>query len=77
MNPGQQNFYNFILARAQEGKAEEAKALLLENFKLQDEGGFTKEVMGQNVMKLMALVKPEHLDELKQAAAHMGGTLGN
>lgn len=38
----QEMFSNFILQRVKEDKMEEAKALLAENFKKQDEGTFTK-----------------------------------
>lgn len=34
MNPGQKMFYEFFMERVQEGKEEEAKALLLKNFEL-------------------------------------------
>ena len=75
MNPGQQHFYHFMLERVQAGKEEEMKALLRENFKAQDAGTFTKEYMQQTMPKLMAMIRPECMGELQQAAAHMDSTL--
>jgi len=75
MTQDQQKFYDFLMQRVQDGKADEARELLLENFRLQDEGKFTKEAMARQMPKIMALVKPECLDDLKNAAAHMGSTL--
>lgn len=57
MNAGQQQFYNFVMARVKEDKAEEAKAMMLENFKRQDEGTFTREYMQQNAPRLMSYIK--------------------
>lgn len=71
MNPGQANFYNFIMERVQTGKETEIKAILEESFKKQDEGTFSPEYMGQIMPKMLELVRPECLDELKNAAAHM------
>lgn len=45
--------------------------MMLENFKLQDEGKFTKEIMQQNAPKIMSCIK----EEFKHAAAHMSSTL--
>lgn len=75
MNPGQQQFYNFFMERVQEDKVEEAKAIMLENFKLQDEGKFTLEHMQQNAPKMISLIKSEFVEEFKKAAAHMSATL--
>ena len=75
MNAGQQQFYNFALERAQAGKEEEMKAILAENFRKQEEGTFTKEYMAEAMPKLMALVRPECLEDFQRAAAHMRSTL--
>lgn len=75
MNPGQQQFYDFFMERIKEDKVEEAKTILQENFKKQDEGTFTKEYMQESMAKLMSFVKPEFLEDLKNAAAHMNSTL--
>ncbi len=76
MNPGQQMFYDFVLQRVREDKTEEAKAMMLENFRLQEAGLFTLEVMRQNAPKMLSLIKPEFVEEFQQAAAHMSSTLG-
>lgn len=75
MNANQQRFYDFVMERVKEDKAEEAKAMILENFKKQDEGTFTLEYMRQNTPKMMSFIKPEFLEEFKNAAAHMSSTL--
>jgi len=75
MNDGQQKFMDFLLARVQDDKIDEAKAILEESFRKQDEGAFDPAYMAQVMPQLMALVKPEHIEELKQAAAHMRSTI--
>ena len=76
MNQGQQKFFDFVMERVREDKAEEAKAMLLENFKRQEEGTFTQEYMQQNAPKLLLLIQPEFVEEFKRAAEHMRSTLG-
>ncbi|HWJ77587.1 MAG TPA: hypothetical protein VNR61_05890 [Niallia sp.] len=70
---GQEMFLNFILQRVKEDKVEEAKAVLEENFKKQDEGTFTKEDIEQFIPKMMNLLKPEKLDEVKAVAKNFSG----
>lgn len=64
----QEIFSNFILQRVKEDKVEEAKTLLAENFKKQDEGTFTKEDIEQFVPKMMNYLKPEKIEEIKMIA---------
>lgn len=64
----QEMFSNFILQRVKEDKVEEAKTLLAENFKKQDEGTFTKEDIEQFVPKMMNYLKPEKIEEIKMIA---------
>lgn len=75
MNQGQEKFYEFILERVQEDKAEEAKVLLADSFKKQAEGNFTQEYALQLVPKMISLLKPEKVDEvqaiMKQFAQNM------
>lgn len=71
MDEGQQTFYNFVMQRVQAGKEEEIKAILDESFKKQQGGTFTPEYMAGIVPKMTALLKPECVEEFKQAAAHM------
>lgn len=75
MNQNQEMFYNFFMERVMDDKKEEAKAILMDNFAAQDRGEFTKEYMEAQMPKLMAMVKPECMQELMNAAAHMKGTL--
>ena len=64
----QEMFSNFILQRVKEDKLEEAKALLAENFKKQDEGTFTKEDVEQFVPKMLEYLKPEKIEEIRTIA---------
>jgi len=77
MNPGQEMFHKFALARVQEGKEAEMEALMAESFKRQDEGSFTPEYMGEVLPQMIALVRPECIEEFKQAAAHMSSQIGS
>jgi hypothetical protein len=76
MNPGQEKFLGFILERVQEGKVEDARALLTENFRKQGEGTFTREDASQFASKIVSLLKPEKVEEvqsvMKQFAQNMG-----
>jgi hypothetical protein len=75
MNQGQEMFYNFFIERAKDDKKEEAKKLLMEGFVRQDEGTFDKEYL-QNIMpQYFDLIKPEAVEELKQAMQHFASRL--
>lgn len=65
---GQEMFLNFILQRVQEGKEDEAREILAENFKKQDEGTFTKEDIEQFIPKMMNIIKPEKIEEIQAVA---------
>ncbi|WP_315115659.1 hypothetical protein [Clostridium intestinale] len=65
MNPGQEKFYEFILERVQEDKVENAKALLSDSFKKQEEGTFTQEEVVVFIPKMISLLKPEKVEEVK------------
>lgn len=65
MNQGQEQFLGFILERVQEDKIEEAKALLAESFKKQSEGTFTHEYISEFIPKMIALLKPEKVEEVQ------------
>lgn len=64
MHQGQEKFYQFIMERVQEDKAEEAKQLLEEHFRKQQEGRFTKDDIKQFIPKMTAMLKPDHKDEV-------------
>ncbi|CAM3993984.1 hypothetical protein [Bacillus paramycoides] len=74
---GQEMFLNFILQRVQEDKQDEAKAILTENFKKQDEGAFSKEDIEQFIPKMISLLKPEKLEEVKAVVKQFSGNYSN
>lgn len=59
MNPGQKIFYDFIMERVQEGKAEEAQALLEESFARQAAGTFDREYFREIASKILSWSSPE------------------
>ncbi|HDK7163672.1 TPA: hypothetical protein PTV74_001259 [Clostridium botulinum] len=65
MNQGQEKFLGFILERVEEDKAEEAKALLADNFKKQAEGNFTHDDITQFIPKMAMLLKPDKIEEVQ------------
>jgi hypothetical protein len=65
MNQGQENFFNFIMARVQEGKQGEAKTLLEESFGKQDGGTFNAAYIDEFQAKLLPLLKPGAAEEMK------------
>ncbi|WP_088014026.1 hypothetical protein [Gottfriedia acidiceleris] len=73
---GQEMFLNFILERVQEGKEDEAREILLENFRKQDEGTFSLEEVQQFVPKMITLLKPEKLEEVKTVVMQFAGNFG-
>ncbi len=75
MNPGQQQFYNFFIERTIGSKKEEAKKLLTEGFVRQDAGTFDKKYFESVLPKYFALIKPECMDEVKQAMEHFASRL--
>ena len=70
---GQEMFLSFILQRVKEDKVEEAKELLAENFKKQDENTFTKEDIEQFIPKMMNLLKPDKIEEVKAVTKQFSG----
>jgi hypothetical protein len=75
MNQGQQFFYNFFMERVMEGKEEEAKAVLNAGFQKQEEGTFDAAYLNEVMPKYFELIKPEFVEDLKQAMAHFGSNL--
>ena len=73
MNQGQEQFLNFIIERVNEDKVEEAKSLLAENFKKQEEGTFTREDITNFGPKIIALIKPDKVEEVQTAMNHFAG----
>ena len=65
MDHGQEQFYNFILERVQEGKQDDAKALLSESFAKQADCSFNAEQMENFIPRMMAILKPECMEEVQ------------
>ncbi|AYV69429.1 hypothetical protein C2I06_22710 [Niallia circulans] len=74
---GQEKFLAFILQRVQEGKEEEAKAILMDNFRKQDEGTFSKNDIEQFLPKMISLIKPERLEEIQAVVKQFSGSFGS
>mgnify|MGYP001193194166 CR=1 FL=1 len=75
MNKGQEMFYHFFIDRVMDDKKEEAKLLLEESFAKQDEGTFDMAYFQEIMPKFYAIVKPEALDEVKEAMEHFASGL--
>lgn len=65
MKHEQEQFLSFILARIKDDKVEEAKVLLIENFKKLTEGNLTQDDIVQFIPQMIALLKPENLEEVQ------------
>ena len=72
MNEGQKKFFDFILERIQNGKEDEAKALLEEGFSKQADGTFTAEYSREIIPKYLAILKPEYIEEVKNIMENFG-----
>ncbi len=72
MNPGQEQFLNFFMERAQDEKKDETKALLEECFAMQNNGTFSAEAMQGVVPKMIACLKPEHIEEVTNIMNNFG-----
>lgn len=75
MNQGQEMFYNFFIERAKDDKKEEAKKLLEEGFARQDAGTFDKAYLQEIMPQYFAVIKPEAVEEFKQAMEHFASRL--
>ena len=65
MNNGQEKFFNFIMERVDLENQDKANELLSESFAKQDEGTFNQEYMMSFIPRMLKLIKPEFLDEVK------------
>jgi hypothetical protein len=72
MNEGQKKFFDFILKCIQTGKEEDAKVLLEESFSKQADGTFTPEYMQGIIPKYLAMLRPENVEEVKNAMMNFG-----
>jgi hypothetical protein len=75
MNPGQKMFYDFFMERTKEDSKEEAERLLKTGFAKQDEGTFDKAYLDEVMPKYFELIKPEAVDELKDAMAQFASRI--
>lgn len=75
MNQGQEMFYNFFIERAKDDKKEEAKKLLAEGFARQDAGTFDKAYLQEIMPKYFDAIRPEAVEEFKQAMEHFASRL--
>lgn len=64
MNNGQEKFFNFIMERVALENQDKAKELLNESFAKQNEGTFNKEYMMSFIPRMIALLKPECIEEV-------------
>ncbi|MDU1848077.1 MAG: hypothetical protein E6778_21340 [Niallia nealsonii] len=74
---GQEKFLSFIIQRVQEGKEEEAKEILVENFRKQNEGTFSQSDIEQFLPKMISLIKPEKLEEIQAVVKQFSGSFGS
>lgn len=65
MNQGQEKFFNFIMQNVEEKNQDNAKELLAESFGKQDDGTFNQEYMMTFIPKMLELIKPENLEQVK------------
>jgi hypothetical protein len=75
MNPGQEMFYNFFMERVKDEKKEEAKSLLEDGFAKQAAGTFDLAYFQEIMPKYFELVKPEAINEVKEAMDHFASRL--
>ncbi len=75
MNPGQKMFYDFFIERTKDDKKEEAKSLLEYGFAKQAAGTFDKAYMDKIMPKYFELIKPEAVEELKEAMKNFSSRL--
>lgn len=66
MNPGQEKFFQFILERVSPEHQEQAEQLLKEAFQKQDNQTFDSDYKMEFSPKMLSMLKPEYVDEVKQ-----------
>lgn len=72
MNQGQEKFFEFILERVKEDKQDVAKELLAESFQKQADKTFTPEYLASFAPRMIAILKPEHIEEVKAIMTNFG-----
>ena len=77
MDNKHEQLLNFILKRVQDGKVDEAKKLIAANIEKRVAGTFTNSDIGEFIPKLTMLIKPNHVDEVKDAIHEFAATFKN
>ncbi len=67
MNPGQQQFYTFIMERVRDEKKEEAKTLLEDSLARQTDGTFSRAYLHDIMPNFTDIVNPEAIEDVKAA----------
>lgn len=75
MNQGQNMFYSFILERVTDDNKEAVQKLLQDSFTRQASGNFTREYLLETQAKLLKMLKPETVEEVKAAMAHFASQM--
>lgn len=70
MNNGQEMFFNFIMDKVALENQEKAKELLMEGFEKQKTGTFNQEYLMNYIPRMLGLIKPEYIDEVKNIMAN-------
>lgn len=65
MNEGQEKFLNFIMLNVEEKNQDKSKELLTESFKKQNDGTFNKEYLITFIPRMLELIKPECVEQVK------------
>lgn len=65
MNQGQEHFLNFIIQNVEAKNQDRAKELLNESFTKQDNGTFNAEYMASFIPRMLELIKPECVEQVK------------
>lgn len=66
MTEGQEKFYHFILEHTEEKNKEEAKILMNESFKKQEDGTFDNAYIMKLIPKMTSLIKEEAVEDVKK-----------
>ncbi len=75
MNPGQKQFYEYILERAQAGKEEQVREVMEDNFRKQDEGSFGAQDAAASIPRILELLRPEKIEEVKAVMQQFAGNM--
>ena len=77
MNPGQKQFFDYIMERTRPEQTDDMKALLEENFQRQEAGTFTPGYLAESMPKMYAMLKPEHVGEVKAVTEQFGKNMAD